>query len=149
MLLSTAELISLFGNSPFQCLLLFLFVRIPGRGGFSFRRCIYLYFICIDVLPVCVSVHHVHAVPKVARREHMISGTGVTDGAAMLLLGLELRSSVKSTSALTAGLFLQPLVGETVKNLRLVAQGVLLCERRGPMETLKVPHHGSYMQPQP
>ena len=79
----------------------------------------------IDVLPVCISVHHVHAVPKEARRESMISGTGVTDGA-MLLLGLELWSSVKSTSALTAGLFLQPLIGETVKNPRLVAQGVLL-----------------------
>jgi hypothetical protein len=35
---------------------------------------------CKGILPLCMSVHHVHAVPAEARRGHQIPWNGVTRG---------------------------------------------------------------------
>lgn len=47
---------------------------------FFFKRCIYFYFMCVSVLPACISVHLVHAkYPQRSEESAGCSVTGVTD----------------------------------------------------------------------
>lgn len=42
---------------------------------------LYFYFICVGILPVCISVHHMHALcPWRSEDGIESSGTGLTDG---------------------------------------------------------------------
>lgn len=47
---------------------------------YFFLITILFYFICMGVLPACLSVYHMHVVPPEAGRWHWIPGTGLTNG---------------------------------------------------------------------
>lgn len=59
---------------------------------------------CKDILPACMLVHCVCALPEEATRRHQSPRTGVIDCELLyLLLGMELLSSGILASALTTG----------------------------------------------
>lgn len=65
---------------------------------------------CMDILPTCVSLGRVHAVPSNVRRECQIPGPGIMDvGSLYVGIGLSHSPLEEQSGLLTSELLLQPL----------------------------------------